>query len=157
MEIKEYVGDLFDLDPKKYVFAHCISKDCSLGAGIAVAFAKKHKELKSSCKSFVSKTEKPIGKAYRHEDSKGVVYNLFTKPLAWMKAGYPNLKKDKYLSNLESTLIDLKEQMVSNNEKHLGIPRIACGLDRCKWKEVRPIIEKVFEDTDIEIVVKRLK
>lgn len=32
-------------------------------------------------------------------------------------------------------------------------PKIGCGLDKLEWSKVKAIIEEVFADTDIEILV----
>ena len=41
MKYNEQKGNLFELDNDKYFYAHCISADYELGAGIAVTFQKK--------------------------------------------------------------------------------------------------------------------
>ena len=35
----------------------------------------------------------------------------------------------------------------------VAMPRIGCGLDRQDWTEVKKLIEEVFDDADIEILV----
>ena len=35
----------------------------------------------------------------------------------------------------------------------VAMPRIGCGLDRLNWDDVRPMIEEIFKDMDIEILV----
>lgn len=35
----------------------------------------------------------------------------------------------------------------------LAMPRIGCGLDKLEWSKVKAIIEEVFADTDVEILV----
>mgnify|MGYP002404049345 FL=1 len=47
----------------------------------------------------------------------------------------------------------MKRQMIEHGEKYLTIPQLACGVDRCKWSDVSKIIEEVFKDSDIEILV----
>ena len=46
MILNEKKGNLFELD-KKYALAHCISQDCAMGAGIAVAFDKEFRGMKN--------------------------------------------------------------------------------------------------------------
>jgi hypothetical protein len=36
------------------------------------------------------------------------------------------------------------------------MPLIGCGLDRLRWDKVRNIVENVFADTDIDILVCKL-
>ena len=37
------------------------------------------------------------------------------------------------------------------------MPLIGCGLDRLQWEKVSEIVQEVFKDIDIEIVVCRAK
>jgi O-acetyl-ADP-ribose deacetylase (regulator of RNase III) len=55
--------------------------------------------------------------------------------------------------SLEKSLIAMREHMVENQVKELAIPQIGCGLDGLKWDEVSERLNKVFDDTDIEITV----
>lgn len=42
---------------------------------------------------------------------------------------------------------------VSNNVNKLAIPRIGCGLDGLVWQKVKDLLQEVFKDTRIEIIV----
>lgn len=44
---------------------------------------------------------------------------------------------DLYLKNLKSCLEDMKNQMIKSGEKYLAMPKIASGLDMCKWEDVK--------------------
>lgn len=156
MKLLEEKRDLFSVDRNKYVLAHCISVDCAMGEGIAKTFTIKHKALKDYCMMFSLRNKmNVVGKAYRYKDKNGVVYNLFTKRYYWMNVKR-GMKDNEYYNNLYHCLVDMKRQMINNNENYLAIPLIGCGLDRCEWVKVKNIIEKVFSGTDIEILVCRL-
>lgn len=145
--------DLMTVDRSKYVIAHCISADCAMGKGVVVPIMRKHPTLKKSCKEYsFSQNKDVVGKAYRFEDENGVVYNLFSKYSVRHKAGV-GVSIQQYHEQLRNCLINMKEQMQQNGEKYLAIPQIACGLDRCRWSDVSKIIEDVFKDSDIEILV----
>lgn len=145
--------DLMTVDRKKYVIAHCISADCAMGKGVVVLIMRKHPSLKKACKEYsFSRKKQVVGHAYRYEDGEGVVYNLFSKYSVMHKAGF-GISVEQYHKQLRECLLDMKRQMIENGEKYLAIPQIACGLDRCKWSDVSKIIEEVFKDSDIEILV----
>lgn len=145
--------DLMTVDRSKYVIAHCISADCAMGKGVVVPIMRKHPTLKKSCKEYsFSRNKDVVGKAYRFEDENGVVYNLFSKYSVRHKAGV-GISIQQYHEQLRNCLINMKEQMQQNGEKYLAIPQIACGLDRYRWSDVSKIIEDVFKDSDIEILV----
>ena len=48
----------------------------------------------------------------------------------------------------------MKEKLSKNkNIKKLVMPKIGCGLDRLSWGKVEPMVQEIFKDLDIEIVV----
>ena len=150
MTIKEEKRDLFTM-PKDYALAHCISADFALGAGIAKKFDDlfdaRQKLFNTFPKSWTPRWDKT-----QERFRGGVVvlfsdytfFNLITKRNYWDK---PTLK------TIENSLIWMKERCEDLGITKLAMPRIGCGLDRQKWSDVKPLIEKVFADLDIEIVV----
>lgn len=152
MQLIEKQQDVTAL-PKRYAIAHCISVDCAMGAGVVIPIRRKFPGLKTYCLEYSNKHSKVLGTAYRHEnDAVGVVYNLFSKQSVYHKAGV-GVSYEEYMENLRSCLIDMREQMLEHNEKILGMPKIGCGLDRCRWEDVKALIIDVFKDTDINILV----
>lgn len=134
MIYKEEKRNLFDIN-EKYYLAHCISSDCKMGAGIAVEFQKRF-NLRNALSKY--NTNYPICIQI------GKVFNLITKDKYWHKPTYVSLT---------STLFDMKNLAVDNNVKFIAMPKIGCGLDRLAWGKVREIIQDIFKDTDIEIIV----
>lgn len=137
MVFTEERGNLFNVD-NKYFFAHCVSVDCGMGAGIAVQFQRLFK-LRNTLKSMSPK----VGDALRVDR----VFNLFTKEKYWQKPTYDSLR---------DSLNSLKQQCLALDVKYLAIPFIGSGLDRLSWLKVREIIQDVFSDTDIEILARYL-
>lgn len=139
MILNEKKGNLFELDNKKYFFAHCISSDFALGAGIAVEFEKRF-NLKKDLKKYTS------GK-YPELITINHVFNLVTKDKYWHKPTYESI----------TICIQYMRDMCKNCDiKYLAMPRIGCGLDRLQWSKVREIIKEEFKDLDIEIEVRYL-
>ena len=149
MTYREEVRDLFST-PDDYYLAHCISADFALGAGIAVEFNKRFdmkRKLISQCggnylSAWDSHFEETIPCI-----QEGRVFNLITKRNYWYKPTY---------ETLEDALIALKCLCCGEIDK-LAMPVIGCGLDRLQWDKVSEIIKDVFDDTDIEILVCKLK
>ena len=131
MLYNEIKRNLFDIEVDYY--AHCISFDCKMGAGIAVPIAKKFhirdglKRDKFGCPDCV-KT--------------GKVYNLITKKKYYGKPTYETLRH---------SLMRMEQQI--QNKVSIGMPKIGCGLDRLQWCEVRNIIHDVFKNRNITIIV----
>ena len=139
MKFNEQKGNLFELDNDKYFYAHCISADYELGAGIAVAFQKKF-QLKQTLKK-IGKGDYPELIIINH------VLNLVTKKNYWNKPTYESITK---------CIQDMRDFCKSVGVQYLAIPKLGCGLDRLQWGKVRGIIKEEFKDLDIEIEVRYL-
>ena len=145
MKLIERQGDLFETS-NEYYLAHCISADYALGAGIAKKFDSIYcmRSLLSETYPVPYGSTKYIGNALRI----GNVFNLVTKRYCYQKPTF---------ETLESSLIDMRTQCEELGIKKLAMPRIACGLDRLPWdgceKCVSNLINNIFGDTDIEIVI----
>ena len=142
MVINEEIRDLFTV-PQGYYLAHCISGDYTLGAGIAKQFVdvynmrfKLHKNypIPDGCKNT------DIGQALLIDN----VFNLVTKARVYHKPVY---------ETLYDSLIDMRDQCEVLDITKIAMPHIGCGLDGLDWFIVKDIIEEVFEDTDIEILI----
>ena len=142
MVIKEEKRDLFTV-PQGYYLAHCISGDYALGAGIATQFV----EVYNMRYKLHSQYPIPDGEKYANVGKALLVdnvFNLVTKARCFHKPTYDSLYE---------TLVDMKDQCEEWDITKIAIPYIGCGLDRLEWDKVRDIIEDVFEDTDVEILV----
>jgi O-acetyl-ADP-ribose deacetylase (regulator of RNase III) len=145
MIFKEIHGDLFSAS-KEFSFAHCISKDKALGAGIAKIFRMQFPDMikKMESDTFI------VGKAYGYTvldnkiNGKRNILNLVTKDRYFQKPSYASLEKSLY---------SLRDLIVSHHIKNLAIPKLGCGLDRLNWERVASIIRKIFCDLDINIFV----
>ena len=137
MIIKEEQRDLF-LVPHGYYFAHCISGDFALGAGIAVKF----NELYNM--------RKKLKGLYDHTitDNCAIlidnVFNLVTKRRVFHKPTYESLRE---------ALEDMIETIETLEIEKIAIPRIGSGLDKLSWDRVKEIIEEVFDEIDVEILI----
>jgi predicted nucleotide-binding protein (sugar kinase/HSP70/actin superfamily) len=139
MEYKLIQDDVFN--HKDCYYAHCISRDYALGAGIAVEFDKRYDMRNRLLKLAEEKPETLDEKCIEVEN----VFNLITKEKYWQKPSY---------KSLEESLLEMKEKLSKNkNIKKLVIPKIGCGLDRLSWDKVEPMVQEIFKDLDIEIVV----
>lgn len=137
MILTEIQGDLFEL-AEEYQFAHCISADAKMGAGIAVHFTKQF-DL-TSLQEQAATEPLEIGTCYRV----GRTLNLVTKAKYWHKPTY---------GTLTAALTSMKDVCLKSGITKVGMPQIGCGLDRLKWDKVKAIISQIFGETEIEIVV----
>lgn len=147
MDLIEIVKDIFTVE-NKYYFAHCISSDFALGAGIAAQFEQRFKTKRLLWEQYpdYSITWASLNKAGFRGDCILIdrVFNLITKRFYFEKPTYESLK---------DALKSLKQQCLKYSIEYLAMPRIGCGLDRLSWSKVRELLKEVFNDVDIEILV----
>lgn len=135
--IHEERMDLFSV-PNDYYIAHSISGDYSLGAGVAKRISKKYVMSYKLQLFYPNKRNKNCALLIDN------VFNLVTKKTLFDKPTYESLK---------TALLDMKKQCIKHNIKKIAMPHISCGMDGLSWKRVKPLIEEVFNDTDIEILI----
>lgn len=149
MQYREEVRDLFSVSDDYYL-AHCISADFGMGKGIVVEFNKRFdmkSKLQSKYPDYLKlwQTKNPYDGDCILE---GRILNLITKERYWMKPTYDNIEK---------SLIICAITCLQNNIKKIAMPVIGCGLDHLHWDKVSKIIQEVFRELDIEILVCKLK
>lgn len=146
MIIREEQLDLFTV-PTDYILVRCISADFAMGAGIAKEFARRGVKARLQ-RDYQDIEDIEVGDCLV-SDATGwrAEFNLVTKEKYWQKPTYETMRMA-----LEDTK-SLYEELMSYENVKLAMPRIGCGLDRLQWDKVKAIIEEVFADTDIEILV----
>lgn len=77
----------------------------------------------------------------------GRVINLITKERYWEKPTYETMREALNIARLR----------LPYDCKKIAMPVIGCGLDRLEWCKVSEIIKEVFANTDIEILVCKVK
>lgn len=60
------------------------------------------------------------------------------------------------LETLQQALEDFRTKALEKGIKKIVMPKIGCGLDKLDWEDVRTLVQKAFENTDIEVVVRFL-
>lgn len=150
MTITEVKQDLFTV-PKDYTLVHCVSADFAMGAGIAKEFTKRGVKdyLLTDSITLIPEKERVGTCVVSFETGWVAEFNLITKEKYWHKPTYDTLRK---------SLLSAKEVIVSLDDRYgelvkLAMPKIGCGLDKLSWDKVKAIIEEVFADTNIEILM----
>jgi hypothetical protein len=147
MILREEKRDLFSVDDNEYYLVQCISADFAMAAGIAVQFNDKYNLknlLKDKFNDYIYNTY-PETRVILCNNK---VFNLITKLNHYEKPTYKSLEKCLY--EMKKMLLNPEYGI---NKNKIAMPRIGCGLDRLKWDKVKMIIEKVFQDTNVEILV----
>lgn len=139
MEIYTENKDLFTV-PHGFYFAHCISGDFALGAGIAKKFDEVYNMRYKLFYFYGNYYFNGQGEALLIDN----VFNLVTKDKCYHKPTYDTVRQ---------ALEDMKGQCEDLHIDKLAMPKIASGLDRLEWNKVYEIIKEVFDDTDMFIMI----
>lgn len=144
MKYKEIEQDLFT-NTENYYLVHCISADFAMGKGIVIEFNKRFnmkEKLKNQFPNYLDmwKNNQMQFDCILVER----VFNLITKQRYFNKPTYKTIK---------GALEIMKNVCIEKQIKKVAMPIIGCGLDRLKWDKVSKIINEVFNDIDIEILV----
>ncbi len=148
MTYREEAGDLFAV-PEDYCLAHCISADFAMGKGIVLEFNRRFdmkRLLRQRYPSYLADYRQNAtgGDCLRE----GRVLNLVTKERYFQKPT---------LATMEAALRRMRELCLEEGIAKVAMPTIGAGLDRLAWGEVSALVQKVFGDTGIEILVCRVK
>lgn len=139
--------DLFTV-PDDYYLCHCVSADFALGAGIAKRFAELG--VKNELKAYAALANESMwhGKGYcilTTAPKPHGTFNLVTKQNYWHKPT---------LGTMRQALADMaNDDWLYESKAKIAMPKIGCGLDKLKWDDVQQIIQDIFADTNIEILV----
>lgn len=153
MRYVELEQDLFTLS-SDYMLVHCISSDYALGAGIARTFRDRY-DLANKLKELGKRKWDDTGfcvivnmddnaRLVSADKATHRVANLVTKENYWNKPT---------MGTIRDALIDLRVQIEDGDVRKIAMPKIASGLDRQNWEQVRLTIIQVFKDMRIDIVV----
>lgn len=139
--------DLFTVND--YVYAHCISSDFVMGAGIAKLFTNRGVKQRL-LDTYPQNVWNGHGYCLPIFTKSHVVCNLVTKHKVREKPTY---------DTLQDSLIDLREWMLSAYYRgripnlNLAMPLIGCGLDGLDWSQVEFIILETFKKHDFNILI----
>lgn len=136
--------DIFKLDElsdsQNLFYAHCVSADLEMGAGIAVEFDKRFC-IKETLDIYWPDRPKIVKWPSCFMVDK--VFSLVTKERYFHKPTY---------DSMERALLSLSEMCDTHNVKTLAIPHIGCGLDKLEWDRVKPMIYQTFAGMRIRII-----
>ena len=137
MNIVEVNMNIFSA-PQGYYLAQAISRDCNFKVGLPAQF---EKVFDVSAKLRVNYNEEiSIGDAY-------LTGNLFS--LVVKDSSYDAPDRDA----LMEAIISMRDLMELEYVTKLAIPKLCCGRMGFEWEDVKSMIELVFEDSDVDILV----
>ncbi|KAG5863138.1 hypothetical protein JTB14_018616 [Gonioctena quinquepunctata] len=77
---------------------------------------------------------------------------LSEKNAHYMVTKFRYYEKPSYRS-VWNALRNLKKKCEENKDQYLAMPKIACGLDGLSWEKVQAMIEFIFQNSNLEVIV----
>jgi O-acetyl-ADP-ribose deacetylase (regulator of RNase III) len=140
---REIKGNLFAAR-SGWVFAHCISQDAAMGAGIALQFRQRYPKMPQYVRESVTNYPSIV----RYVEDGRVIYNLVTKARYYNKPS-----RHDFAKTVELLFADLSK----HGETKLVLPLIGAGLDQLPWAVTRRQLQTLSEQHHINVVVVYLK
>jgi len=146
--IIEVEGDI--LLSKAQVIAHGVAPNDNFSSGLALALRERwpgmYKDFRHYCK--VS-SPKPGG--LWSWGGPGVrIVNLFTQEPPPTHEANPGKASDK---NVNNCLKNLQKAIVAEKFTSVALPRLATGVGRLHWDEVKPLIQKHLGEAGVPVYV----
>ena len=123
----------------RHLILYIKSQDLSMKKGIAIRFVEKFDKI-----SELKKQNKKVGEiAYLKVKNRFIIY-LITK------SKFSEKPKYEIVFNV---FVRVKKFCLIHNLKKLAMPRIASGLDKFKWQTISNMINYIFYDTKVNILI----
>ncbi|KAJ8932060.1 hypothetical protein NQ314_014983 [Rhamnusium bicolor] len=110
-----------------------------MGEGIAKVFKQKF-----GGKAELKLQRRNVGEVAKLSLPKRNIYYLITKKYYYEKPTY---------ADVWETFKELRRTCQEDKVKKLALPKLGCGLDRLKWEDILTMLNFVFFECDIEIII----
>ena len=145
--IKKVQGDI--MMSKADAMAHGVAPmdhfDSGLAASIREDYPSLYKDFRHYCQTYHPKSGTVwLWQGINHKK----IFNLLTQEAPLSNTSHPGKAS---LHNLRHCLKDLVHEIDKNGIKSIALPKIATGVGGLDWKDVEPIIEEYFGDSNIPV------
>ena len=124
----------------KTSLAHCVSEDLKMFRGLAASF----REQWPGQINELRKMDLKVGDVGAIKVEDRFIYHLIIKEFCNDQPKYDPLRQ---------AFVKLKEHMVENEITEISLPKLGTGKNQLSWPVVKMMIEEVFENTDIKIII----
>ncbi len=145
--IREVEGDI--LLTKAQAIAHGVAPNDHFDQGLALALRERWPGMYKDFRHFINQQHPKEGTVWFWGGSEGMqLFNLFTQ--TGEHGGHPGPAK---IENVNHALRELKKAIEKDGIKSIALPRLATGVGRLDWDEVKPVIEKHLGDLDCDVIL----
>lgn len=147
--IHEVTGDI--LLTKAKAIAHGIAPNEPFDSGLALALREQYPAMAKDYRHYAQQTHPKPGEMWVWSGVGGVrIVNLLTQEGSFENHGKPGAAT---LSNVNHALRRLRHFVEQEKVASLALPKLATGVGKLEWSEVKPLIEKTLGDLGIPIYV----
>lgn len=149
--IKEVSGDI--LLSKAQAIAHGVAPHDHFENGLALSLRQDYPSMVKDFRHWCHQTNPKPGGAWIWSGADGVrVINLLTQEpsTAHNHSGHPG---PATLQHVNHALRELKQIVEKEELKSVAIPRLATGVGGLDWKDVKPLIQNTFGDSNTTVYV----
>lgn len=136
-------GDLFSY-PDLEALGHGCNCAGAMGKGIALEFKRRYPTMYSKYRSLCKAENFNLGDVFFWEKDDEKVFNLGTQQ-TW--------KTGAKLKAIETAVTRMLEIATEAGISKIGIPRIGAGLGGLKWEDVRAVLERIGNKSEITLVI----
>ncbi|TNF36278.1 MAG: Appr-1-p processing protein [Gammaproteobacteria bacterium] len=147
--IHETSGDI--LLSKAQVIAHGIAPNDPFNQGLALALRERWPAMAKDFRHYCHTQHPESGGAWSWMGSDGrIIVNLLTQEGSYDHGGKPGVAHTEFVNKSLKALRQLAEKEKFTS---IALPKLATGVGRLDWAEVKPLIEKHLGDLGIPVIV----
>ena len=147
--IKYISGDI--LLSEAEAMAHGVSPNDDFKQGLALSLREMWPAMYKDFRHYCKTTSPSEGELWTWKGPGGpFIFNLFTQAAPRSQGTPPGRASE---TNVSHSLKNLVKTLEKENIKKLAITKVATGVGGLNWNDVKPIIEKYFSDSDIQVYV----
>ena len=145
--IYEVAGDI--LLSKSSVIAHGVSANDPMNQGLALALHKRYPAMHKDFHHWCHQQHPKPGEAWMWGSVNGIrIINLITQEGGYGHGTAPGAAS---VQNVRKSLKALKKIVVQEKFTSLALPKLATGVGRLNWSDVKPLISEQLGDLKIPI------
>lgn len=147
--IHQISGDI--LLSKAQVIAHGIAPNDPMNQGLALSLHEKYPSMHKDFHHWCNQNHPKPGDAWVWGGTDGVrIVNLLTQEGGY---GHGSRPGKATLKHVRDSLKSLTKIIKKESFTSIALPKIATGVGSLDWKDVWPLIQEKFKDSDIPVYV----
>lgn len=147
--IREVSGDILLTDAE--MTAQGVAPNDHMDHGLALELRKRWPAMHKDFRHYHKSTHPKPGELWFWGGAGGTrIANLFTQEESKTKGGRPG---EASVSNVRHCLKELRKLVEEEGVKSVALPKLATGVGRLDWDDVRPLIEEHLGDLDADVIV----